>query len=618
MTTPALQSFLAHCLASIGSGDGPNYQVHGRPKLLICVLQSFILLLPRHPASFRPRVNDLRKVLSRLSAPTPSCPNNGARRFSERESALARRLLALLPHCATKNGSAEEWSRNFDETLQHVIRTADYVFRAVQETTVASTRRRCYVEIVGTYRNVVKDDIDDFLGLEPWEGINAGCERLIGCVKILEAFIATNSQVSLSLPVAAIWENVERIISAHGPFTTAAGEVVQPNIHPEADREERESLWAQLPLLHEATLRLLWTLLRRLGNLSLGLAELCLDRLAWIFEREHRRKNLRCLIYDITGDIVTSVGPTMKKSQVIVLQPLLLAACTDTRGLLADSDDQNDFTALAQGQNGALLGQTKSKDSVASTVPRSSASDGLQNSALRLMHHLLYSVSSEHLPPALRTNIDRAVVLAQDEAALLASVLNPNRQTINGKDSSSSLPFLARAYPASDSVEALLRPRLPVILAPRQTQENDEMEVEELVQIPPGTGTAISGLQDEDGENQLNGGAAIDSNLNLAAPNDDVVASPKRLRTASPEPRTSSHLADDRPPPPKRVREDVPIQADSDSSLSVGQQWRNETSAPGRDEAVNVVEVREEPSDNDSEVPPVQLPSDFEDSEDEN
>ena len=72
----------------------------------------------------------------------------------------------------------------------------------------------------------------------------------------------------------------------------------------------------------------------------------------------------------------------------------------------------------------------------------------------------LSKLPSETLSKSLRRGLDRTAILCQHQDSLLATVLNPPPSS-SQQPSSSLLPFLARAQPASLGTEALLRPRLP-------------------------------------------------------------------------------------------------------------------------------------------------------------
>jgi hypothetical protein len=82
-------------------------------------------------------------------------------------------------------------------------------------------------------------------------------------------------------------------------------------------------------------------------------------------------------------------------------------------------------------------------------------------------------IPTELLSTPLRGLIDKTAILTRNKDAMLSSVLNlvKPRKT-KGSSMSSILPFLAREYPHEPSVEALVRPRLPV-LRPRQADDGD-------------------------------------------------------------------------------------------------------------------------------------------------
>jgi hypothetical protein len=101
--------------------------------------------------------------------------------------------------------------------------------------------------------------------------------------------------------------------------------------------------------------------------------------------------------------------------------------------------------------------------------------------AARALLPLLLSNLPQHLMEAyVRAEIDRTAILSHHKDAMLASVLHPYIGK-NGKSLPSILPHLARAFPRDAAVEALIRPRLPVIrqAAPLLSEEGLEEREED-------------------------------------------------------------------------------------------------------------------------------------------
>ena len=82
----------------------------------------------------------------------------------------------------------------------------------------------------------------------------------------------------------------------------------------------------------------------------------------------------------------------------------------------------------------------------------------------------------------MRSLMDRTALLAKDEQAILASVLNPQEPS-KGKMPSSILPLFARVAPSSMELEGLLRPRMPVLQQTRKGQSSHDMDEDEVTSI---------------------------------------------------------------------------------------------------------------------------------------
>jgi hypothetical protein len=99
---------------------------------------------------------------------------------------------------------------------------------------------------------------------------------------------------------------------------------------------------------------------------------------------------------------------------------------------------------------------------------------GLYEAASDLLPILFSKLPADLVSKAARTKMDRTAILINHTDALAASVLNPAPQK------ASLLPFLSALAPESPVTEAILRPRMPVILGGKQedtdspTAEDDE------------------------------------------------------------------------------------------------------------------------------------------------
>ncbi|KAJ6185603.1 hypothetical protein N7519_006904 [Penicillium mononematosum] len=80
--------------------------------------------------------------------------------------------------------------------------------------------------------------------------------------------------------------------------------------------------------------------------------------------------------------------------------------------------------------------------------------------------------------------MDRSIILTSDKDAMFASVLNPV-PAVKGRGAGSSIiPFLTRPYADQMEVEALVRPRMPVLMTAPEldayVDEDEEVEDEDM------------------------------------------------------------------------------------------------------------------------------------------
>ena len=464
ITTPLLPGFINACISNItlkGTAQG-SPKLDAAAPLLQTILQAIVKLLPHHPASFRPFAGKLKALLAPILAPTPSHESKHAAQKKpedippEQTTALAQRLYALLPTCAPRNTSGEEWSKSLDTVLSNIHETADHVFRAVRETGV--TRGSSSSKSV-SYDGTLSHCVEDSLALPRWRGIYAGCERLVSLLQLTQAYVASASASEINIPIGSLFHTLNRILSV---VEIRSRGQESDMINSEVSRDEREGLWSCLPAIHAAAVDTIWTVSERLGITAMSVAATILEQLMWVFALEQQDLGLRRSTYRVVDQIVRLIGPSMSKDQVALLGPVLQHACKDIL------PSNRPVPSTAAGPNGTKTSKT---DNVDSYLNRSC--DGPLNSedsqsaapeAKVLVRLALASLPSEHIPKPLRRDLDRTAVLSQDHNALAASVLNPPLGTSQAP-AASLLPFLARAYPGALETEALLRPRLPFFRA---------------------------------------------------------------------------------------------------------------------------------------------------------
>ncbi|KAI5294820.1 hypothetical protein KEM52_003100, partial [Ascosphaera acerosa] len=147
--------------------------------------------------------------------------------------------------------------------------------------------------------------------------------------------------------------------------------------------------------------------------------------------------------------------------------------------------------------------------------------------------------------------LDRAAVLRRDPAALLASVLNPPTNAAGRQVLPSVMPFLAREGARELAVEALLRPRMPVIAGPRMVGRSEAVEEGDDLDEGKVSGGDLARERDE-----RNARIAAITSMHAASANANAIASAIAPESASAsanalkrprESPRSSTAADDRP-----------------------------------------------------------------------
>lgn len=77
--------------------------------VLQTVLQAFATLIPRHPTIFRTYEAQIRNLLLKILATTPSA-SDPEMHYTQAHHDAARRIFVLLHHCAPKQGGTEKWA----------------------------------------------------------------------------------------------------------------------------------------------------------------------------------------------------------------------------------------------------------------------------------------------------------------------------------------------------------------------------------------------------------------------------------------------------------------------------------------------------------------------------
>ena len=479
LTTPHLSSFITTCLSQITIRNQSGKAIDISSGLLETILQCFIRLIPHHPAIFRPFSAQIRSLISSLLAPTPSDlginGDIGLLLTNLRLLRLAHHLHALLPSCAARNGTAEEWKKYVQVILKHIDRTADVALRAVVDSQSQGH---------GSHTDITQeptDEIVDELSLRKWHGVAAGCERISGLLGLLSAYLSTNGNAVYQVPVKPIYELADRMLSIT-PSPSASSSATSDIINRHISREERELVYMQLPYIHTALLRLLSTMTQRTSLLSFGFAEDLLDQLAWIVQRSTLTKDLCIAIYQMAEQVIDLIGPSLDAEKSVAVNSILRLACRDLLPKVEKRKDMSNGTAATKSQKLQYDADSFMPKSKTTGVKRAPTIHH-QNQAVQLLLTALIRIPASTLVQ-IRLEIDGVAVLLQDQKLQLASVLNSHQ---NSKQHNMNLiPFLENVRAEDVLAQALMHRRVdPIINRPVYDQEDSMSEAQDTINNEP-------------------------------------------------------------------------------------------------------------------------------------
>lgn len=467
LTTPSLPPFFTTCLRLVGEskGNGPRQPI-ANDSILSTVLWAFAKLLPHHPAACRPFVGQIRALVLPLIAPSASSLSiDGITNTlcSQIVVQRARQVFVLLCGCAPKNNQSQEWNQSLSTVIDMSHQTADLVFRALIEDwepiDPGSLRNRTGLVPVAETLSSHQDGS----GLPGWKGVSAGLERLDGLLLTLQAHLMFPTAAPVIIPASKILNLLDRILSALPPSEKASKDTGKgTRTNPEIGRDERETLWTGLPLLHVTAIKVLETLIARLGECPMALDYRLLDYVLSIFEQEHSQIQIRKTVYSVVSLLLPRCRSGLPQMVASSLDGCVRMCCEDLlpvqRGSKTSHDTGTPKLDVSKGSPSADAYSGAPRTSLVSSVGTSEVQ--------RMAEHMLFTALA-HIPSSLfrlslRSRIDQTAILAQSNLMLRTSVLNaPNYH--RRQQQSSLLPFLARQSPQDSSTEALLRPRLPTV-----------------------------------------------------------------------------------------------------------------------------------------------------------
>ncbi|KAJ4353669.1 uncharacterized protein N0V89_005399 [Didymosphaeria variabile] len=491
ITTPSLSPFIQSALQIAASRTSP--------ALLETIIESFDRLLPRHPTTFRSHLKQIQQLLGQTIAPTPSSKLGPEQATGIRPdvtlavSEAARRLYTQIPCSAPKGATAEEWQVSFKKTIDNAHRVSDKVFRAVVEDFKSSSR-----DATTTNGHTLDDEVQDIntdpMSLPPWSGIFAGGERLLGLLELIKTYILCPTTIPVNVNIGAVVVLLTRLLSLTIPSAKGQGFLNAIKFNNQVSKEERENLWLILPNIHVAAIDILLALTHRSDTSTVAIDAAMLDQMVWVFAAERNAPEVRTACYSAVAELLRRSGVALPKSSIDSLGDMIRRCCDDILPL-----EQNAAQAKQSAANVKTNGNTQATTNADAFLKAPKAHNvsgdfaGLHAAAYTLLPAAFTHIRPQHLSDSLRARMDRTAILVRDKDAMMASVLNPPPSKKFGKPAASILPFLARSQSGEKEVEALIRPRMPVIRM--RTYESEDVEGDEKEQM----------LEDVEGDDEFVG-----------------------------------------------------------------------------------------------------------------
>ncbi|CAG8301688.1 unnamed protein product [Penicillium nalgiovense] len=486
ITTPQLPGFITAALNLVSTITKTSSGSIRKPKpntpFMEIVLHALLELIPRHITIFRPFGAQLRTLLAEvIGSSSPAY-------FPGHVIDAAEQLLVSLHKCAPKDQAGSGWKDDCKSTILSIHRTTDHVFRAVVEqwesvdATLMHTRPN--------YSQEMGDGSSDGLGLPGWSGLHSGVDRLIALLQILSGFISVPSAAAVALPIGSILDLTSRLTSVTVPPNGAVSSQSGIQFNQEISRDEREALWMELPRIHIACMGLLSNVVGILTTSATAVTQTILEQAVWIFKGERFNRDLRSAVYGLLRSLVPVNGPAMTKQSVVSLMDVLRSCCNDilppTGNSSSTANSGSDSKAKSKGGQGTANADAFLNPDLQKSRQAQAASPFLdvQQNASGLLQAVFVSIPAELVPPSIRAEMDRSIILTSDKDAMFASVLNPV-PAVKGRGAGSSIiPFLTRPYADQMEVEALVRPRMPVLMTAPEldayVDEDEEVEDEDM------------------------------------------------------------------------------------------------------------------------------------------
>ena len=412
--------------------------------ILHTVLHALVSLVPKQPTVFRPFYAQIKEVgldITRSSYVVQSILE------------LNWHLLLCLRSFVVKDGDATA-KDTMRQTVSSAHGMADMVFKAVVEQweSVDTSLRS------GDGSSSGIGEGRESSNLSVPQDVHSGAFRLIHHVRMLSAFLENPTASATTVPLGYVLDLTSRLTSVLVP-----GDPRDIQLNLQIGREERDQLWDMLPRIHAACLRLFIDIVDVLDKSVIPLAHNILEQACWVFRAEKYDAEVRLLTYRLVCQLVSIIGPSMSKHTISGLCDILRPCFSD---LSPPTNRRTSYESTGRSKTDQALFNANGILGKSGAVNRAymSPDPSLSHASSDLLTAVLNFAPTELLPSSIRIEIDRLMILTSDKNGMLASVLNP-MPTVRGRGPAPSiLPFLARRYADEMDVEALIKPRMPVLL----------------------------------------------------------------------------------------------------------------------------------------------------------
>ncbi|RMZ15144.1 hypothetical protein D0860_01814 [Hortaea werneckii] len=463
ITTPALPGFVSTCLNNVEHIRCSQSELH-------TVLEAFAILVPRHPTIFRTNETQIRSLLTKIIS-TPSSTATSGLSFSKQNQHTAHRVLVLLHQCAPKQGAAEKWDEALKSTAAAAHASCDRTFRAVVETWSSSAGVQRSVAPSILLQGESQLDSDEILGLAGWNGIHAGVERIENLLHHLKAYVVEGTSQAVTMRLGLVVDLLARIFSVRAAYGKEHGLQINNQI----PKDERDELFRLLPSLHVAAIELVLAIMERFQHTIDSTCQPLLSYVVDAFLSERRHVGMRTVGYIYLACFLDLHGASFEKQDIADVESIIKSCCQE---LLPSDDSTTPGSTVASGKIAGAAGDMGLQHSKSGSSHPTALTD-LHAAATSLLPLCLSRLNAVYIPGKLRALMDRTAILTRHKDAMVASVLNPSPKTAGSGIETSLLPLLTKQYPNEPEVEAVLRPRMPVILANKRGNPEDEMDEEE-------------------------------------------------------------------------------------------------------------------------------------------